>query len=299
MATSKIEWTDATWNPVTGCSKISEGCKNCYAEKMATRFAGMNGYPKDDPFQVTFHKNRLNKPLHWRKPRMVFVCSMGDLFHEDVEFIVIAKIFGIMQSCPQHTFQVLTKRPERTAEFIKWFRTEWLNKGAYPNEYKHVWLGTTIESQKHIERAYKLIEIPAAVHFISHEPSLGPLDLDLEVGAYQNENNTPLRKKLIDCIQWVICGGESGPGARPMHPDWARSLRDQCQVADVPFFFKQWGEWAPEHSLDSSITPARGFHKSHLFKNNQRVFKVGKKSTGRLLDGKEHNKYPVSRLQVL
>lgn len=213
---TKIEWTEATWNPVTGCTKISAGCANCYAERMAKRLAAMHNPSYRKGFKVTCHPRMLALPEKWRKPRMVFVNSMSDLFHPDVPDTFIDKVFGVMAQATQHTFQILTKRPERMVHRA-------IQSGLKPWP-RNVWVGATIESDRYIERNLILKIVPAAVRFLSLEPLLGPLpDLDLTK------------------ISWVIVGGESGPGARPMDPQWVRDIRDQCLAAQVPFFFKQWG----------------------------------------------------------
>ena len=219
---TKIEWaTNAdgvpgeTWNPVTGCTKISEGCEHCYAERMAKRLRGRCGYPADNPFRVTLHPERLGIPLHWKKARTVFVCSMSDLFHQDVPLTYNDHVFNRMARCPQHRFLVLTKRPEPMREYLLGYR---------PSEpLPNVGLGVTVESQDHEDRIAHLLACPAAMRFVSVEPMLGGMAIGM-LG-----------------IDWVIGGGESGPGARPMDPRWARDLRDQCVAAGVPFFFKQWG----------------------------------------------------------
>ena len=237
--TTKIEWAQETWNPITGCSKISEGCQNCYAERMAKRLAGRSGYPKADPFKVTFHPERLTQPHKWKKPRMIFVCSMGDLFHEGVDPGWLTDVFGVMHRNPQHTFILLTKRPENVPAHKTWHR-------------KNIWLGVTAENQQRAdERIPTLLKIPAAVRFVSVEPMLGPVLLTDMEGA-----DIYKRRWLEDWIvpggdgggdtpglDWVICGGETGRGARLMAMGWARSLRDQCEAAQVPFFFKKRGEW--------------------------------------------------------
>jgi protein gp37 len=210
---SGIEWTEATWNPVTGCTKVSPGCANCYAERMAHRLRAMGQQNYRNGFAVTLHERMLPVPLTWRKPRMIFVNSMSDLFHRDVPFPFIERTFDVMRSAPQYTFQVLTKRSERLAEIDR--------RIGIP---RNVWLGVSVESEECLGRVDDLRKTHAAVRFLSLEPLLGPLpDLDL------------------DGIGWVIAGGESGPGARPMEPDWVRSIRDRCQASRVPFFFKQWG----------------------------------------------------------
>lgn len=210
---SAIEWTESTWNPVTGCTKVSPGCLHCYAELMAKRLQAMGQRNYANGFAVTLHPHVLDLPLSWRKPRMVFVNSMSDLFHEAVPDGFIADVFAVMAEASQHTFQVLTKRSERLAEMaadLPW----------PPN----VWMGATIETDVYVHRADHLRQTPAVVKFVSAEPLLGPLP--------------SLRLPGLD---WVIAGGESGPGARPMEPDWARELRDWCVTEDVAFFFKQWG----------------------------------------------------------
>ncbi len=213
MAASKIEWTDATWNPVTGCNKISPGCKNCYAERLSKRLkaTGMEKYRNG--FAVTLHPDTLDIPLRWRKPRSIFVNSMSDLFHAEVPDDFIAQVFDVMSRADWHRYQILTKRPERVASMN--------SQLSWPNQ---VWMGASVESQDYVHRVDLLREMDAAVKFLSLEPLLGALpDLDLAG------------------IGWVIVGGESGPGAREMKEEWAIDIRDQCQAAGVPFHFKQWG----------------------------------------------------------
>ncbi len=210
---SSIEWTDVTWNPVTGCTKVSHGCRHCYAEQMARRLRAMGVEKYRNGFAVTEHPEVLRDPLTWRKPRLVFVNSMSDLFHESVSTSFIEEVFRVMNQASRHTFQVLTKRPERVVDLNRQLR--WTS---------NIWLGTSIESERWIDRLTLLRRIDAHTKFLSLEPLLGPLSsLDLRG------------------VDWVIVGGESGPGARPMEADWAREIRDQCLAADVPFFFKQWG----------------------------------------------------------
>jgi protein gp37 len=210
---SSIEWTEATWNPTTGCTKVSPGCTHCYAERMAIRLRAMGQERYANGFKLTLQDDVVELPLKWKRPRVIFVNSMSDLFHRDVPEEFIERCFDVMRRASQHTFQVLTKRPERAAEMAPQ-----LCLGG------NVWLGASVESEKYMERARVLQKIPAAVRFLSLEPLLGPL------------LSIPL-----DGIHWVITGGESGPDARPMNPAWARSIRDQCLKAGVPFFFKQWG----------------------------------------------------------
>jgi protein gp37 len=212
-AESKIEWTEMTWNPVTGCTKVSAGCQHCYAERMAKRLQAMGVERYRNAFQVTLHQDLIELPLKWKRPRLVFVNSMSDLFHEDVPLDFIQRVFETMVRCPEHNFQVLTKRSRRLRELA--CRLPWPS---------NVWIGVSIEDASVIYRIHDLCAVPAATRFLSCEPLLELLD------------NLPL-----DGIQWVIVGGESGPGARPMRPEWVESIMRQCRVADVPFFFKQWG----------------------------------------------------------
>ena len=210
---SAIEWTEATWNPVTGCSKVSPGCAHCYAETFAERWRGIPGHPYEQGFDLKLWPARLDQPLRWARPRMIFVNSMSDLFHEDIPFQFIADVFDVMVRARHHTFQVLTKRHERLgalAADLPW-----------PD---NVWMGVSIENRRFVERADVLREVPAAVRFISAEPLLGRLE-GLELTG----------------IDWLIAGGESGPRYRPVNIEWIRDLRNRCQVEGVAFFFKQWG----------------------------------------------------------
>ncbi len=205
---SSIEWTDTTWNPVTGCTKVSDGCKHCYAERMATRLQAMGVEKYRNGFDITVHESVLEEPLRWKKPRLVFVNSMSDLFHEAVSSAFIESVFRIMNRAPQHTFQMLTKRPARVVQLDH--ELIWT-----PN----IWLGTSIESKECIDRLAKLKETGALTKFLSLEPLLGPLP-----------------KLDLTGIDWVIVGGESGPGARPMMANWVREIRDNCLRSGVPFF---------------------------------------------------------------
>lgn len=210
---SSIEWTEATWNPVTGCTKVSQGCKHCYAERMAKRLHSMGNPRYNNGFNVTLHHDLIELPYRWKRPRKVFVNSMSDLFHEDVPLDFIQKVFNTMRETPHNTYQILTKRSWRLLELND--QLEWT-----PN----IWMGTSVENEDVTSRIDELRQTNAHVRFLSCEPLLGPLDyLDLEG------------------IQWVIVGGESGPGSRPMEADWVRSIRDQCKEQNVAFFFKQWG----------------------------------------------------------
>ncbi|WP_293857388.1 phage Gp37/Gp68 family protein [uncultured Alsobacter sp.] len=319
-----IEWTDATWNPITGCSVVSPGCTNCYAMKLAgTRLAhhwsrkGLTRDTKAGPVwtgEVRFNEEWLDQPLRWSKPRLIFVCAHGDLFAEGVPDEWIDQVFGIMAMATQHTFQVLTKRPERMREYLssplrqtritvaavildedRGERTRFL--WPLPN----VWLGVSVEDQPRAdERIPILLNTPAAVRWISAEPLLGPLDLDHYLRAGSHRFVGPITR---GALQWVVVGGESGQDARPMHPDWARSLRDQCAAAGVAFHFKQWGEWLEhEQALDSlgdddrrvgdSRTRIRRGQDGLTVLDNATFVRVGKKAAGRLLDGVTHDGWP-------
>lgn len=255
MGKTKIGWATDVWNPVTGCSPVSSGCKNCYAARFAKRLAGRCGYPADEPFRVTLHPERLEEPLRWRKPRRVFVCSMGDLFHEDVPDEFIDRVLWTIRAAPEnHTFMILTKRPHRMPEFLEgWSRR---NSGAYIKLASrfplNVWLGVTAENQQVAnERIPILLQIPAAVRFVSVEPMLGPVDLTqwLMCEWYAGKEKEPRKgtingkpmpvARLRPRVDWVICGSETGPNRRPAKIEWIRNLRNQCVDAGVPFFLKQ------------------------------------------------------------
>lgn len=341
-----IVWCEQTWNPIRGCSRVSAGCVNCYAEAMAVRFAGP-GQPYEGTInpdtkrwngKIRLVPDKLADPLRWQRPRMVFVNSMSDLFHEDVPFQFIADVFAVMSCTTRHTYQVLTKRPARMLEFFAWLNEDldgfghptrvdslrvwpqWTpakgKTGGYDNcgpawPLENVWLGVTAENQPaYDERVELLRQTPAAVRWISVEPMLGEIAADLRG------------------IDWVVCGGESGPNARPMHPDWARSLRDQCAAAGVPFLFKQWGEFGTIYENGSSGSSVfKAFSDFQTWVNKASTWvrggiclgtdgrelknggdmmrardegkfpvtimhRVGKKSAGRLLDGVPHDGYP-------
>jgi protein gp37 len=224
---SAIEWTGATWNPVTGCDRVSMGCDHCYALTLAARLKAMGQakYQQDgDPrtsgpgFGVTMHPAELELPKRWRRPRVIFVNSMSDLFHPKVTAEFVTEVFAVMAATPQHTYQVLTKRPKRARQLLR-------GKTPLPN----VWLGVSVESDQQVERAAVLLDVPASVRFLSCEPLLGPLP-SLELAG----------------IDWVIVGGESGPAPRPIRQEWVTAIRDRCHAAGVPFFFKQWGGRTPK-----------------------------------------------------
>lgn len=245
---SKIEWTDETWNPVTGCTKISPGCANCYAERMAKRLAGRFGYPEDEPFRVTFHPDRLDQPLRWKKPRRVFVCSMGDLFHQNVLNTWRLKVFWRMVDTNRHTYQVLTKR----SLAMRLFFSNNLNVDGslcmadmcVPWPQEHIWLGVTAEDQKRAdERIPLLLQTPAAVRFVSVEPMLGPMDFRYSLRGMPEVSHGPCYDPIWQQTalppDWIIIGCESGPNRRPCKLEWVRDLVHQCQEAQVPVFVKQ------------------------------------------------------------
>ena len=353
---SKIEWTEATWNPVVGCAKVSEGCRNCYAMRVAHRLAGMgqerykgltvrrssgvewNGKVRTVP-------EALEIPLRWKRPRRIFVNSMGDLFHPSVPEEFIARIFTVMALAKHHTFQILTKHPDLMLQWMKDHTSisgkmigyieqvngknkELISVEGIPLPLPNVWLGVSVEDQKSAdERIPILLQVPAAVRWLSMEPLLGPVDLTpIAPPAYQllskyYEGNTfdpsgsqkPLERMTgyFPKINWIVVGGESGSKARPMHPDWVRSLRDQCTAVSVPFFFKQWGEWKPIHHTDDpdwctdiegdlAIMDAKGYRwEDEQFQPTIDVMhtcwelqKLGKKASGRILDGRTWDEMP-------
>jgi protein gp37 len=348
-----ISWTDQTWNPIRGCSRVSEGCRNCYAERVAARFAGPG-----QPFEglarmgeagprwtgtVRLVDEHLADPLRWRRPRRVFVNSVSDLFHDGMTNEQIAAVFGVMAAAPQHTFQVLTKRPARMMEWFRW--AEQAMEGRYrrpaiighaaayivgtvgtnvDNDRLHlsasiyagfndwplpnVWLGVSVENQAAAdERIRFLLKTPAAVRFLSCEPLIGPVQLgvgrhffDHGIGA-KSRNGDETDDSYANCdpkIDWVIAGGESGPDSRPLHPDWVRSLRDQCQAAGVPFHFKQGGEWSCGEIVDGGYRNVWGPEIITTFSRRETDgrftwWRTGKKAAGRLLDGRTWDEFPA------
>ena len=345
---SKIEWTDATWNPIRGCSRVSEGCRHCYAERTAARFSGsgqpyqglaelisvvwpvemyvnmVHGELKGDPpigkvvaeprwtGDVRFIPEMLDQPLRWKRPRKIFVNSMSDLFHEKVDVRWVDQIVAAMLVTPQHTYQVLTKRPERMRNYL-------CNVGARQIEphmqrlragigrldwpWRNIQWGVSVEDQKTAdERIPLLLQTPTAVRWVSYEPALGPVDFTRSIpcGYYCDESVGHVDhgpNGNLGAIDWIVAGGESGPGARQAHPEWFRIARDQCKTAGVPFFFKQWGEWLHASQMNHAFsdpeldrltfkTVCRDTGKGDLF------FRVGKKRAGHLLDGKVHQQFP-------
>lgn len=345
-ANSAIEWTDATWNPVTGCTKVSAGCDHCYAETLHERFHGKGSFAT-----VTLHPDRLDLPLRWRKPRRVFVNSMSDLFHKDVPDLFIEQVFDVMEQAKHHTFQLLTKRHGRMRSFVRArkqrredyaraFETHEIpERRTCPaataarhradNPPANIWLGVSVEDQERADlRIPALLDTPAAVRWISAEPLLGPVDLtriptgwrqqpDAVFDAIGGRYGVPSQWQAATAarLDWVVVGGESGPGARPMHPDWARALRDQCQQAGVPFLHKQNGAWTPApwsgldgatHAFTAGLLPdgSRHFMKlGHAPTSGERDAEappgaqgmrlVGKKAAGRELDGRTWDQYPA------
>lgn len=328
MSTS-IEWTHIpgyrgdVWNPTTGCNKVSQGCKHCYAEVMHRRLQAMGVKGYEQPFLAGARPvaERLQKPLKAKKPTAYFVNSMSDLFHEAVPFWYIDQVFAVMALCPQHLFLILTKRPERMAEYfstrdrfaaippeaVKPFGDEWVANGRVNiTEHRHplpnVWLGTSVEDQATADaRIPHLLRCAAAVKFLSCEPLLAPVDID----RYEDWLCTDPLCAHRPGIGWVIAGGESGAGARPMHPNWVRRLRDQCQAAGVPFFFKQWGAWLPVSAIDAAVNypsertmlfsevtgkPYMGV--KSLTDTGQHMARMPKHASGNLLDGRTQLEWP-------
>ena len=338
---SKIEWTDATWNPIRGCSRVSEGCRNCYAERIAARFSGpgqpYEGLARRSPKgeggwtgEVRFIPELLEQPLHWKRPRKIFVNSMSDLFHEKVETEWINQIVAAMLVCPQHTFQILTKRPARMKEYFCSAgraaiepHMQRLRSGICRLDWpwRNIWLGVSVEDQKTAdERIPLLLQTPAAVRWVSYEPALGSVNLNrvphFEMRAAQlvrakfRQSGKPFFERPIHIdhplagqifvwdspehpkLDWIVAGGESGPSARPAHPDWFRSVRDQCQAASVPFFFKQWGEWRAARDEQDRLST-----KQQLVQlvGQSWMIRHGKRGAGRLLDGREWNEFPDAK----
>ena len=279
-----IEWTDATWNPVTGCTEVSPGCDHCYAKTFAERWRGTPGHYFQQGFDVQLRPDKLDLPMRWRRPRRIFVNSMSDLFHDAVPDDYIAQVFAVMAAAAQHTFQVLTKRHARMRSLVSRGLLDLTDDVAYGMGFKvmrwplpNVWLGVSAETQQWADiRIPALLDTPAAVRFVSAEPLLGPIDLRESfakwVPAIDHPRWTP--EPMRDVLHWVIVGGESGHGARIMSPDWARDIRDQCISAGVAFLFKQWGSWAPINDKDT-------------------MQRVGKKAAGRELDGQTWDQIPA------
>lgn len=308
MGDTKIEWTDKSWNPIAAyyagkrgwmCSKPSAGCKNCYSERMNLRLGNGLLYTAENAQKVEFRLVNLDEPGTWKKPQKCFVESMGDLFHEAIPEEMIGHIWSKMLEFPQHRFQVLTKRANRMRNIVTRLWEEGAEKGLRSPD--HIWIGVSVENQEQVDkRIPDLLATPAAVHFLSCEPLLGPVNLEI---GFHDADERPL---LIDLLDWVICGGESGPGARPMNPEWARNLRDQCARWSCSYHFKQWGEWAPMTQAGFGDYPKAAEHvfSTGQFDNKGVEFgigmrRIGKKAAGRLLDGVEHNEFPAIPPPVL
>lgn len=307
-----ITWTNVTWNPVTGCSKVSEGCAHCYAER---EWARLSANPKlPDYFGRKFsnimcHERRLDQPIRWKRPRMIFVNSMSDLFHEDVPFEFIDKVFTVMAVTPHHTYQILTKRPKRMKEYVE--RRFLKLESIVP--LKNVWLGVTAENQETAnERIPILLDTPASLRFVSVEPMVGSINLDMmivqDTGRFRGIVSSLMGKKTlwdtknligeedINKLDWVICGGESGPKARPIDPEWIKSLRDQCRFTDTPFFFKQWGEYIDLSQVTSPDLQIKGDTYSLLSNGALTLWRCGKKAAGNMIDGEIIEMFPSGGL---
>jgi protein gp37 len=308
-SSTSIEWTDATWNPVTGCDEVSPGCDNCYAKTFAERWRGTPGHHFERGFDVVLRPQRLDEPLRWRKPRRVFVNSMSDLFHDAIPDEYIARVFAVMARTPQHTYQILTKRHGRMRSLLKGVDgsghrlleaatdedTAQALYDAWP--LPNVWLGVSVEDQQRADlRIPALLDTPAAVRWLSCEPLLGPVDLT-EVAPGLRYSNRGFNALAGDpAIDWVVVGGESGHRARPMEPAWARALRDQCVGADVPFFFKQWGEHVVRDQMtDDAIQAWDSKYGCDVYDSSVQ-WRVGKKAAGRDLDGRTWDQYPQAAL---
>ncbi len=327
---SKIEWTDSTWNVITGCSVVSPGCTNCYAMGLAgTRLrnhpsrAGLTDESKAGPVwngKVRLNEDWLTQPLKWRRPRTIFVCAHGDLFHQNVPDEWIDRVFRVINMTPHHTYQILTKRARRMRQYMsdqeRVVQVAFEGRAEWPP--RNAWLGVSAEDQTRAdERVPDLLATPAAVRFVSAEPLLGPIDFGaisngwyfvnaLKGTMYHDNPPDEPAAPTKDCarLNWVIVGGESGSNARPMHPAWARSIRDQCAAAGVAFFFKQWGEWAVDKlsaggDLGGDMRRdvvrhvcADRENDGHFRKGDRHMRRVGKARAGRLLDGQTHDDMP-------
>lgn len=299
-----IEWTDATWNPSTGCDRVSTGCDHCYAMTLAKRLKAMGApnYQNDGSpstsgpgFGITEHPDMLEKPLRWSRPRKIFVNSMSDLFHAAVSVEFIAEVFAVMSLAEQHTFQLLTKRHARMRVVLSDPAFPGLVQAAaserdpahvvtYP--LPNVIVGVSVENQEWADiRIRHLLDTPAAARFLSMEPLLGPVWIRSAL------HRDPNSWRSVGALDWVIVGGESGPGSRPMYADWARQIRDECAANSVPFLFKQWGNWRPLEGNECAQVGDEGPASGQMYRN------VGKKAAGRILDGRTHDGYPNLRLR--
>jgi len=311
-----IEWTDSTWNPIRGCSRVSEGCRNCYAESVAARFSGAgapyeglakfvvvaDGVEARWTNEVRLIEKHLEDPIRWKKPARIFVNSMSDLFHPGVKDEWLGRIFDVMARAPQHIYQILTKRPERMLDVLyaagdSEVATSFTQTYSQPWPPPNWWFGVSVENQETANaRIPILAKCPAAVRFVSYEPAIGPLDLAIAAGD-------PVSMAAID---WFICGGESGSRARPMHPQWARAVRDLCVDLGIPFFFKQWGEWVdPSQNLCALHTAGvheyisdQREHSKNCPNEETLLVRIGKKIAGSTLDGRDWKEFPQMEVKA-
>lgn len=316
MGKTKIEYVTDVWNPLTGCDPVSEGCENCYARRMAYRLKGRCGYPADNPFRVTLHPQRLDQPLRQRKPRRIFVCSMGDLFHPDVDESYIDQIFGVMAAAQNHCFILLTKRADRMFEYMtaenrrneiaRWKRTDGICRAqavsdgfedSIPWPLPNVIGMVTAENQEMADlRIPYLLNTPFITRGVSVEPMLGPVNLShylVPKNIRKEREDGSISLRLRPSIKWVIAGGETGTDARPIHPDWVCALQRQCYLTCTKFFFKSWGEWKQVKLTEPLDVRNKSTGNFETLLIGTDVFKrVGKKATGRLLDGRTWDEYP-------
>lgn len=300
-----ISWCEETWNPIRGCTRVSDGCRFCYAERQAARFSGpgqsYEGLVRSTSLgpqwtgKIRLVEEHLNDPLRWRKPRRIFVNSMSDLFHPGVPDGFLLRIVEVMLLAPQHTYQVLTKRPDRMRDALM----RWAHGGIKITRARHIWFGVSVEDQATAdERIPLLLETPAAVRWVSYEPALGPIDFRSWMvfdGDYERAEWNLTRYGASQPLSWIVAGGESGPGARPAHPAWFRQVRDQCGQASIPFHFKQQGDWLHagqiyyDHPLWRYTMRADD---RHNWDDGSVSYRVGKRSVGRLLDGRVWDEFP-------
>lgn len=310
MSKTQIEWTQRpgtvgeTWNPTTGCNKVDRGCKHCYAEVMHRRLMKMGQEKYSQPFLggAVEHPDTLEIPFRWTKPRTVFVNSMSDLFHANVSFEFIDRVFQVIDRTPQHTYLILTKRPEIAARYWQYMNRFNIGQRLW-HPPRNLWIGTSVNDQKSADlRVPLLVELEASIRFISYEPATGPVNLEPWLGTHWRVpvgGDVPLQlrpRKLVQGIDWVICGGESGPHAQPMHPDWPRAIRSQCTGAGVPYFFKQWGQWLPityqgEQGTVINFTPGKNEFLFNVPYRLQNMVRTRKKSNNEL-DGQLWQQFP-------
>lgn len=312
MNKTGIEYLDYTWTPMHGCSKISAGCNSCWAFSMAKRLAGMNvkGYSKEDPFRVVCDREKLKEPLLHKKPAVIGVSFMGDLFHDDVPMMFIHQVFLTMMWSKQHRFMILTKRPERLQKFIDQYQN-WNVLPWNPDDFSHVWFGVTAENQEQADkRVPVLLSMPVVNRFVSIEPMLEGIDLvniDYPGGWRSNKKLNSLTgfehpeeyhhrrggsMKVMPSLDLVIVGGESGPAGRYCHPAWVRTISDQCRSTETPFMFKQWGQWLPLTQFDQHHAISKRSYENNITLDGETFYPVGKSKSGHFLDGQEHLEIP-------